>query len=415
MARVYTVPQFNIRARVWFNAFPDDLSLWDGLPPIGPPHIDNLPCQLYVPRWRPNQWLHALGNSCFRSLLNSGMMELRYAFGEDLHVPWGVSEASVWSECPLIECPRLSGRYYVGCVQDNRHTGFPNQYTICLMAQIGPFTPGPPPTPIAPDLPLGLGLDVVIVPPARLVDLPLGLAGGAELPGLDVAAAIPLGLAGEAISFPTSPGRDLPLGLAGEADVFGTRSRPRGALGLAAGVLLAAYDVAAALGLAATNQELFRGGPRDAAVGLAATLGTLPPKYGPNSALGLAATATYKAVVKRNPCATIGAPIDITLTCTSAGGTLTGWVGKTVICSYNSGAGNWQGTLVKSGNSGTITASSVAGSVMNFNGSSGSNWTVSTALSNDVVTCGPPFSGNSNVHSVTEGVTTGNTTWSYSG
>jgi hypothetical protein len=147
-------------------------------------------------------------------------------------------------------------------------------------------------------------------------------------------------------------------------------------------------------------------------LGLGLDLVKRPPAQANDLGLGLGLTATYAAVVLVNPCSTVGTPRDLILACVSQSGSLSGWVGQAVTVSYNSGAGNWQGTLTKGGNSGTITFVGIGSGTCNFSGTSSGHWTLSSNLSNDTVTCGPPLSGTSGNHNTLEGLNSGNTTWS---
>jgi hypothetical protein len=414
MARVYSLPVFNLVCRVWFNYLPDDLSTWDGLVPSIPPDVSTA-CQLYYPRWGLGRWLHALGDSCVKSLLNAGVQELRYDKNVDLQAPWGVSNVTHWSEVPLCEVPSGSGRLYAVCLQEKKHGGFINEYAVSVLAQIGPVPPSPPPPPPAvhPALGSGSAIGVVVLPPALVADLPAGSGFGV----LDPVAAFPDLPAGSGFGVaPPTFGR---MGSGSALEVASTPTAPRRSLPAGSGFSEISINPPVAdgklpSGTALTAQELLPSKVRALPAGSAIALGALPPKYAPGDGVGSALTADYRAVVLRNPCASIGAPISIVLACTSQTGTLTGFTGLSVTLTYNSGPGNWTGTLTRSGKSGTITGTSTAAGKFNFSGSSGADWSISSTLGDDTVSCGPPFSGTSGNHSTTAaGPQSGNTVWSY--
>lgn len=414
MVRVYTVPVFNVDANIWWPPIlPDDLATWDGaVPSVSPDVVTD--CQLYYPKYTIGRWLHALSESAPDSLLRSATQELRVPAGTDSKAPWGVSSGtSVWSMVPLIECPRFSGRLYVGVLQEIKHAGFLNEYWVTVLAQIGKIPPTPPPTPVAAAGALGLAALISVTPPAVGAEAALGLAAQLDVDPLAALPELPLGLAAEVELSGLRSRPSAALGLAAAAEFQAGALQARAPLGLAAAVILSSQVVAAPLGLACSCQELLPSAPRNSALGLAGEVSTLPPKYPPAAALGLAATATYSAVVLRNPCTTAGAPVSILLACTSETGTLTGFTGLSVTLTYQSGPGNWQGTLTRSGKSGTITGTSTASGKFNFSGSSGLDWSISTALSDDTVTC-TPWGGTSGNHSTTAaGPQSGNTVWSY--
>lgn len=413
MARVYRKPDFNLTGRVWFNILPDDLSTWSGDVPTTPPNA-TFPCQLYYPRWGLDRWLHALSDSCFKSLLNAGCQELRYDLATDLRAPWGVATVSKWSDVPLAEVPVSSGRLYAVVLQEAKHLGFPNQYAVAVLAQLGPIppTPPPPPPPIAANLASGSAMRVRSVNP---LDVAIATGGAIGIHGVtvDLVGKLPTGGAMGA------------LVVAGYAIVSGGAMTAEGSIGtyparLPSGSGMSAAgssptSIAAYLGSGGgeTDQELFPS--RSARLGSGDGFGgtKTPPGDSQSVAEGGAMTATVGNLVKVNPCPTVGVPKTITLACLTQSGTLSGWTGQAVVLTYNSGSNNWTGTLTKSGHSGTITATSSGSGVMNFSGSSSTFWNLGANLSNDTVACGPPFSGTSGNHPTNEGLNTGNTTWSY--
>lgn len=411
MPPIYTHPVYNIEARVWFNELPNDLSTWAGGVPVRPPDLVTI-CQLYFPRYGVGRWLHALGNDAPASLLKSGFQELRCPWGTDLLVPWGVSLSEAWDEVPLVEVPSGSGRLYVAVMQDWAHVGFVNQYVVCLLSQVGPVAPAPPVThhvslpsgsaltaaghgpPITElvEVPSGSALDAIYLPPAARPSLPSGSAmTHLDLPGKGLPSGSALSARG--VPIPAEPA--LPSGsalqLGGDLPPFTRSLLPSGS---ALGVLV-----------------LFPGTPPRLPSGSAVAVGSLPPHDAPGIASGSALTATYSALIKVAPCATVGAPRSMLMTCLTQSGTLSGWVGVTVTVTWSSGT-SWTGTLSKGGHSGTMTLTGFGAGTYNFNASSSTFWSVANALSPDNCSCGPPFSSTSGNHSTTEGATSGNTTWS---
>lgn len=412
MARVYTKPNFNLTARVWFHALPDDLTLWDGEVPTSPPNV-TFACQLYFPRWGLYRWLHALSDSCFRSLLSAGVQELRYDLAVDLQAPWGVSTVSRWSDVPLCEVPVGSGRLYAVGLQEAKHLGFVNQYAVAILAQLGAIPPGPPPpppsfrqlasgsalraitnvTPSTPDLASGGALSAVIVLPPLAARLPSGSAMSASV----VAGyAIASGSAMSAIGSMGAYAARLPSGSAMSA----TGSSPT--------------SIAARLpsGAAETDQELFPSRKASTATGDAIAGTKTPPAAANNLPEGNAITATVGDLVKKNPCSTVGVPRRILVACTAQTGTLTGWTGLSCILTYNSATNDWTGSFTKSGTTGTLSIVSTSTGRITFSGSGGATWAISN-LGTDIISCGPPLSGSTSALTTTDsGPTSGTTTWS---
>lgn len=133
--RTYSPPIFNVECRVWHHALPSDISTWTpGVPP-GEPDIISV-CQKYVPRYREFGENHSDLTNILKTLLETGFVELRVPFGLPIYAPWGVDGTVGWDALDVVEVPSFSALLYIVCQVDDRHRGFPNQYTAAILSQL---------------------------------------------------------------------------------------------------------------------------------------------------------------------------------------------------------------------------------------------------------------------------------------
>jgi len=115
VAKAIRLPNLNLRCNIWraINV--------PAFPPVAPPDIANLPCQLYAHK----------GNFSAGYLATfGGFMELRVAKQTPLH-PGTTSTG----DGDVVECPAGTGRFYRLKASDDAHRGFANEYRFAIMQQ----------------------------------------------------------------------------------------------------------------------------------------------------------------------------------------------------------------------------------------------------------------------------------------
>jgi hypothetical protein len=117
----FRVPNFNLTCNVWHAQL---------LPPVGPPDIAALPCQLAADHII-EQPIGVIANTVIHGMF------IRVAARTDLR------GRSSTTGPDTIECPAGTGRYYSAAVVDDVARGFPNEYRSAFVTQYQFPTPIP--------------------------------------------------------------------------------------------------------------------------------------------------------------------------------------------------------------------------------------------------------------------------------